>query len=72
MTPSEKKKLDENMEHFKSFFDFHAYAYENEIEFDNDEWVEYSAKLKQKILNEKDPSEIYIDTTGLILPTNTG
>ena len=43
--------------------DFHSFANEHNIIFDNDEWEEYSNKMK-KILEEKDDSCIYIDTTG--------
>ena len=67
MTPSQKHELDDKMEEFDSFNDFHSYAYENDIYFDIDEWEEYSDKMKE-ILNEKKESSIYIDTTGLILP----
>mgnify|MGYP001193996324 CR=1 FL=1 len=69
MTDSQKKKLDKEMDNFGSFYDFHKFAYKHDIEFDNDEWVEYSNRLKRKILTEKNkPTKIYINTSGLILP----
>ena len=67
MTREQKNKLDNKMHEFDSFKDFHSYAYENGIYFDIDEWQEYSDRMK-KILNEKNESSIYINTTGLILP----
>tara|TARA_X000000950_G_C13844814_1_gene631834 strand:- start:25 stop:243 length:219 start_codon:yes stop_codon:yes gene_type:complete len=70
MTQSQKRKLDKALDNFKSFFEFHDFAFKNDIEFDNDEWIEYSNKLKRKILTKKEPTHVYINTTGLILPKN--
>ncbi len=70
MTPEQKQNLDRKIAEFDSFMEFHSYAYDNDILFDNEEWEEYSEKMK-KILDKKIDSSIYIDTTGLILPTNT-
>ena len=67
MTHEQKNRLDNKMHEFDSFGDFHAYAYENDIYFDIDEWNEYSSKMK-RILDKKETFSIYIDTTGLILP----
>lgn len=67
MTEQQKINLDKKLKEFNSFMEFHSYAYENDIIFDNDEWQEYSNKLKE-LLYEKKNAPIYIDTTGLILP----
>ena len=67
MTSEQRTNLDNEIQEFESFNDFHEFAYEHNIIFDSDEWEEYSNKMK-KILNEKKDSSIYIDTTGLILP----
>ena len=72
MTQSQKNKLDKEMDKFKSFFDFHDFAFKNDIEFDIDEWTEYSNILKRKILTKKEPTKIYINTTGLVLPNTKG
>ena len=71
MTSEQKRNLDKKISEFESFVEFHSYAYENDIIFDNEEWEEYSNKMK-KILDEKQDSSIYIDTTGLILPQTIG
>ena len=67
MTSEQRYNLDKKMSDFKSFVEFHSYAYENNIIFDNEEWEEYSNKMKI-LLHEKKNAPIYIDTTGLILP----
>ena len=67
MTSEQRYNLDKKMLDFESFVEFHSYAYENNIIFDNEEWEEYSNKMK-KLLREKKNAPIYIDTTGLILP----
>lgn len=68
MTDDQRRNLDKNLSEFNSFMELHEYANKNNIIFDNEEWEEYSIKMK-KILSEKENSPIYIDTTGLILPT---
>jgi|TARA_B110000444_G_C18785433_1_gene569717 hypothetical protein len=67
MTSEQRYNLDKKMSEFESFVEFHAYAYANNIIFDNEEWEEYSNKMKI-LLHEKKNAPIYIDTTGLILP----
>ncbi len=67
MTEQQREQLNKRLRSFTSFMDFHSFANKHNIIFDNDEWEEYSNKMK-KILEEKDDSCIYIDTTGLILP----
>jgi len=67
MTSEQRYNLDKKISEFESFVEFHSYAYENNIIFDNEEWEEYSNKMK-KLLREKENAPIYIDTTGLILP----
>ena len=69
MTSEQKQNLDKKITQFKSFMDFHKFAYDNNIIFDNEEWEEYSSKLK-KILDKNQRENIYIDTTGLILPNS--
>lgn len=68
MTDDQRRNLDKNLSEFNSFMELHEYANKNNIIFDNEEWEEYSIKMK-KILSEKENASIYIDTTGLILPT---
>jgi len=68
MTDDQRRNLDKNLSEFNSFMELHEYANKNNIIFDNEEWEEYSIKMK-KILSEKKNTPIYIDTTGLILPT---
>lgn len=68
MTDAQKLNLDKKLSEFNSFMELHEYANKNNIIFDNEEWEEYSNKMK-KILCEKENAPIYIDTTGLILPT---
>ena len=68
MTDDQKCNLDRKLSEFNSFMELHEYANKNNIIFDNKEWEEYSNKMK-KILDEKENEPIYIDTTGLILPT---
>lgn len=67
MTFEQKEQLEKKLKDFNSFKEFHSYAYKHNIIFDNDEWQDYSNKMKN-ILREKENSCIYIDTTGLILP----
>lgn len=67
MTQEQREMLEKRLKSFTSFMDFHSFANKHNIIFDNDEWEEYSNKMK-KILQEKDDFSIYIDTTGLILP----
>jgi len=51
MTSQQKKDLDEKLKNFKSFMEFHIYAYKHDICFDNEEWEEYKNKLKKIIEN---------------------
>jgi hypothetical protein len=51
MTSQQKKDLDEQLKNFKSFMEFHRYAYKHDIYFDNAEWEEYSNKLKRILEN---------------------
>lgn len=67
MTQEQREMLEKRLKSFTSFMDFHSFVNKHNIIFDNDEWEEYSNKMK-KILQEKDDFSIYIDTTGLILP----
>jgi hypothetical protein len=71
MTSEQKLNLDKKLSEFNSFMELHEYANKNNIIFDNEEWEEYSNRMK-KILDEKQDSSIYIDTTGLILPQTIG
>ena len=71
MTSEQKRNLDKKLSEFNSFMELHEYANKNNIIFDNEEWEEYSNRMK-KILDEKQDSSIYIDTTGLILPQTIG
>jgi hypothetical protein len=68
MTSEQKHNLNRKLSEFNSFIELHEYANKNNIIFDNEEWEEYSNRMK-KILSEKENAPIYIDTTGLILPT---
>jgi hypothetical protein len=51
MTSQQRKNLDENLKNFKSFMEFHRYAYKHDIYFNNEEWEEYKHKLKKIIEN---------------------
>ena len=66
MTPEQKHKLDKKLSEFSSFQEFHSYAYDNNIIFENEEWELYRDILLRKLDSEK--NIIKIDTTGLILP----
>lgn len=71
MTLDEKNLLDDNLENFDSFADFHEFLYAHNIEYTLDEWEEYRDKLFKLMRDgtlECGVSNIKVNTHGLILP----
>ena len=64
MTEQQREQLNKRLRSF-TFMDFHSFANEHNIIFDNDEWEEYSNKMK--ILKKK-MIHVYILIQHLILP----
>ena len=67
MTSEQKQNLDKKILEFNSFTEFHSYAYENDIVFDNEEWEEYRDKMK-KMLHDNKSNVIEVDFENLIVP----
>jgi len=67
MTSEQRQNLDKKILEFDSFMEFHSYAYEHDIIFDNEEWQEYSTKLKT-LLEKKESNIIKVNLDNLILP----
>lgn len=71
MTDTEKWLIEKELNNFKSFHDFHRFAYEHNIIFEEHEWSELRDKLL-KILNlQHDTGEkiIKTDLSGFVMPT---
>lgn len=72
MTSEQKQNLDKKILEFESFVDFHSYAYENNIVFDNEEWEEYRDKFFEILISKRfksyEESLVTTDLGGLILP----
>tara|TARA_B100001093_G_scaffold515223_1_gene591067 strand:- start:696 stop:902 length:207 start_codon:yes stop_codon:yes gene_type:complete len=66
MTSEQKQNLDKKILEFNSFREFHSYAYENDIVFDNEEWEEYRDKMK-KMLSDNKSNVIEVDFENLIV-----
>lgn len=70
MTNLEKSLIENEIKNFKSFSDFHKFAYKYNIIFEEHEWSEYRDRLL-KILNKtQQPGETTInaDLSGLVMP----
>ena len=67
MTNEQKEILDKNIGDFNSFMEFHKFANEHNIIFDNEEWNFYRTIMK-KILSNKKTSIINVNLDNLILP----
>ena len=67
MTSDQKQNLDRKLSEFNSFMELHEYANKNNIIFDNEEWEEYSNKMK-KILESRQTNIVDVNLDNLILP----
>ena len=67
MTDDQWHDLEKKLHQFKSFYELHSYANQHQIVFDAEDWEYFSEKFTE-ILEKKTKEDIYIDTTGLILP----
>ena len=67
MTGEQRTKLDSKIKEFKSFGEFHEFAYEHDIYFDIDEWEEYSEKMINILENNK-TNVVNVNLDNLILP----